>query len=159
MISIIVAISEDYGIGLGNDLLWYIPNDLKYFKKVTLGKPVIMGKRTWESLPRRPLPGRRNIVITDVRDEKLEGAETVYSIDEAVSMCGAGEEAVIIGGGSVYRQFMPLADKLYITKVFKKTEADVFFPEIKSDEWRLVSEEQHLSEEPPHSYLIYERVV
>ncbi len=158
MISIIVAISDDYGIGKGNDLLWHIPDDLKYFKKVTMGSPVIMGKRTWFSLPRRPLPGRLNIVLTDSVGETFEGAVTVYSIEEALGKCEAGNEYFIIGGGSVYRQFMPYADRLYITKVHKTTDADVYFPEIKGDEWEMIYKEPHMDKEIPHSYLVYERI-
>lgn len=159
MISIIVAIAEDNGIGKGNDLLWHIPDDLKHFKKVTMGKPVIMGKRTWFSLPKRPLPGRRNIVITDVSGELFEGAEAAYSINEAVDKCRSEEEVIIMGGGSIYRQFMPYADRLYITKVYKTAEADVFFPEISDSEWKVVEEEPHKDEVIPYSYLIYERKV
>lgn len=158
MISIIVAISEDYGIGKGNDLLWHIPNDLKYFKKVTMGSPVVMGKRTWYSLPRRPLRGRRNIVLTDVIGETFEGAEAVYSIDGALGKIEGDKEFFIIGGGSVYRQFMPYADRLYITVVHKTTDADVYFPEIKSEEWRIISEEPHLDCDIPHTYIVYERI-
>ncbi len=158
MISIIVAISEDYGIGKGNELLWHIPDDLKYFKKVTMGCPVIMGKRTWYSLPKRPLPGRRNIVLTDMAGETFDGAETVYSIDEALGKSDKNGEFFIIGGGSVYRQFMPYAGRLYITMVHKTTDADVYFPEIKSNEWKVISEEPHLDCEIPHTYIVYERI-
>ena len=158
MISIIVAIAEDYGIGKGNDLLFRISDDLKHFKMVTMGRPVVMGKRTWESLPKRPLPGRRNIVLTDIQGEKIDGAETVYSIEEASNICRDEEEVFIIGGGSVYRQFMGLADRLYITKVYKKAEADVYFPEIKGSEWVLKTDEPHLDGEIRYSYQVYERI-
>jgi len=158
MISIIVAIAEDYGIGKGNDLLFRISDDMKHFKTVTMGRPVVMGKRTWESLPKRPLPGRRNIVLTDIQGEKIDGAETVYSIEEASNICRDEEEVFIIGGGSVYRQFMGLADRLYITKVFKKAEADVYFPEIKGSEWMLKTDEPHLDGEIRYSYQVYERI-
>ena len=83
MISIIVAVSDDWGIGMNNELLWHIPEDLKRFKKLTMGKTIIMGKRTWESLPRRPLPGRKNIVLTDIPDECIDGSVTAYSIEDA----------------------------------------------------------------------------
>src|SRR5665647_865800 len=113
MISIIVAVSEDWGIGKDNELLWHIAEDLKRFKKLTLGNAVIMGKKTWESLPKRPLPGRKNIVLTDDPEEVIEGSITAYSIDDALSKCETGEEIFIIGGGSIYSQFMPIADRLY----------------------------------------------
>lgn len=142
MISIIVAIAENRAIGKNNDLLWHIPADLKRFKRITKGHPVIMGKRTWESLPLKPLPGRRNIVITDQPGERIDGCETVYSIEEAAGLCQPGEENFIIGGASVYRQFLPLADRLYLTLVHKNFEGDVFFPEIDYGSWTKVDQEE-----------------
>ena len=147
MISIIVAIAENMAIGKNNDLLWHIPADLKRFKSITSGHPVIMGKRTWESLPRRPLPNRRNIVITDIPGEQIEGCEMAYSIDEAVAKCKPEEENFIIGGASVYRQFLPHADRLYLTLVQKSFDADVFFPEIDFSQWKLISKEDFQPDE------------
>jgi len=147
MISIIVAIAENLAIGKNNDLLWHIPADLKRFKRITSGHPVIMGKRTWESLPRRPLPNRRNIVITDIPGEKIEGCEMAYSINEAVAKCNPAEENFIIGGASVYRQFLPHAHRLYLTLVQKSFDADVFFPEIDFSQWKLISKEEFLPDE------------
>src|SRR5665648_396272 len=109
MISIIVAVSEDLGIGKDNELLWQISEDMKRFKRLTSGNTVIMGKKTWESLPRRPLPGRKNIVLTDVLNECIDNSITAYSIEDALNKCEKGEEIFVIGGGSVYRQFMPVA--------------------------------------------------
>jgi dihydrofolate reductase len=160
MISIIVAVSEDLGIGMGNDLLWHLPEDMKRFKRLTTGKTVIMGRRTWQSLPRKPLAGRRNIVITDIPGEEFEGAESAASINDAASKCKKKEEAFIIGGGSIYRQFMPLADRLYITHIHKKTPADVFFPEIDLKTWKVIEKEEFKANEPdriPYTYVIYER--
>jgi dihydrofolate reductase len=160
MISIIVAVSDDWGIGKDNELLWRISEDLKRFKRLTTGKTVIMGKKTWESLPIRPLRERRNIVITDLPHEQIEGAITVYSIEEALNKCPAEEEAFIIGGGSVYRQFMPLAERLYITHVRKNAPADIFFPPIDMTVWKIVSEEDFPETETtttPYKYVIYER--
>jgi len=142
MISIIVAIAENLAIGKNNDLLWHIPADMKRFKQLTTGHTVIMGKRTWESLPRRPLPDRRNIVITDVPGEVIGGCEMAYSIDEAVAKCDPSEENFVIGGASVYRQFLPLAGRLYLTLVKKAYDADVFFPAINFAEWKLVAREE-----------------
>jgi dihydrofolate reductase len=147
MISIIVAIAENMAIGKNNDLLWHIPADLKRFKSITSGHPVIMGKRTWESLPRRPLPNRRNIVITDIPGEQIEGCEMAYSIDEAIGKCKPEEENFIIGGASVYRQFLPHADRLYLTLVKKSFDADVFFPEIDFSHWELISREEFPADE------------
>ncbi len=144
MISIIVAIAENRAIGKNNDLLWHIPADLKRFKSITNGHPVIMGKRTWESLPRKPLPNRRNIVITDIPGEQIEGCEMAYSISGAIAMCSPVEENFIIGGASVYSQFLPHADRLYLTLVHKSFDADVFFPEIDFSKWKLLSKEEFL---------------
>jgi len=160
MISIIAAISDDGGIGKNNDLLWHIPEDLKRFKRLTYGKTVIMGKRTWESLPRRPLPGRKNIVITDRPGECFNCSVTAYSIDDAINKCEKDEEVFIIGGGSIYRQFMPLAGRLYITHVHKIAPADIFFPEIDPKIWEPVEKEEHaeeINDVPPYTYVIYKR--
>jgi len=160
MISIIVAVSDDWGIGKDNDLLWNISEDLKRFKRLTSGNTVIMGKKTWESLPRRPLPNRKNIVLTDNPAETIEGAVTAYSIDDALSKCVKSEEAFIIGGGSIYRQFMPIADRLYITHVHKKAPADIYFPAIDMNIWKIVEKEEFPASETaaiPYTYIIYER--
>jgi dihydrofolate reductase len=160
MISIIVAVSEDWGIGKDNELLWHISEDLKRFKRLTSGNTVIMGKKTWESLPRKPLPGRKNIVLTDNPKESIENSVTAYSIDDALSKCRQDEEIFIIGGGSVYRQFMPLADRLFITHVHKKASADVYFPEIDSEIWEIAEEKEFRSNEInsiPYTYRIYKK--
>ena len=128
MISIIVAIAEDNGIGYKNELLWHISEDMKRFKKLTWGNTVIMGKKTWESLPKKPLSGRKNIVITDNPQDRFESGIAAYSIEDALNKCAGDEEIFIIGGGSVYRQFMPVADKLFITHIHKKAPADIYFP-------------------------------
>jgi dihydrofolate reductase len=160
MISIIVAVSEDWGIGKDNKLLWHIPEDLKRFKRLTTGNAIIMGKKTWESLPRRPLPERKNIVLTDIPLEQIEGSITAYSIDDALNKCEKDTEIFIIGGGSIYRQFMAVADRLYITHVHKKAHADVYFPEIDPSIWKVVEKEEFTSGESvgiPYTYVIYER--
>ena len=144
MISIIVAIAENYAIGKKGDLLCHLPADLKHFKQITNGRTVLMGERTFFSLPKHPLPNRRNIVLTDVPGKVFEGAEAVYSLDELCAKVSPEEEAFVIGGGMVYRQMMLLADKLYITHIHHSWEdADTFFPEIKADEWQPVSAERH----------------
>ena len=159
-ISIIVAIANNFAIGLNNQLLWHIPADLKRFKKITSGHQVIMGKLTYLSLPVRPLPNRTNIVITDNREESFEGCTTVYSIDEALYLCNEKEESFIIGGGSVYRQFLPLCNKLYITMVHKDFEADTFFPRFEMDQWKLIVREDHDSDglnDFSYSFLTFEK--
>lgn len=159
-ISIIVAIAQNYAIGKDNDLLWHLPEDLKRFKKLTTGHTIIMGKKTYESLPNRPLPNRRSIVITDIPSETIPGCEMAYSINEAIEKCDPNNENFIIGGGSVYSQFLGHSNKLYLTMVYKDFDADVFFPEINFEEWNLVSEEKYFANEHipfDYSYLIYER--
>ncbi len=146
-ISIIVAVAENYAIGKDNDLLWHISDDLKRFKKITTGHSLIMGKNTFLSLPVRPLPKRTSIVISDDPADDYEGCIMAHSIEDAVSKCPEGEECFVIGGGSIYRQFMPLADKLYITRVRREYEADTFFPEIDEQEWELTWQEEHVDEE------------
>ena len=160
MISIIVAIAENYAIGKQGGLLCHLPNDLKHFKSVTAGHTVIMGERTFWSLPKRPLPNRRNIVITDVAGKIFEGAEAAYSIEDAKAMVQPEEEAFIIGGGMVYRQFMPLADKLYITHIHHSwDDADTFFPVIEPDIWHQISAERHEADETnPFDYTFAEYV-
>ncbi len=140
-ISIIVAIAENLAIGKDNDLLWHISDDLKRFKRITKGHQVIMGKNTYISLPFKPLPNRTNIVITDNRTEIFEGCKTAYSIEEALSYCNEKEESFIIGGASIYSQFFPHANKLYLTQVNKEFDADTFFREIDFEEWRLIEKE------------------
>lgn len=140
-ISIIVAIADNLAIGKDNQLLWHIPADLKRFKALTTGHTIVMGKRTFYSLPLRPLPNRRSIVITDVPGEQIPGCDMAYSIDEAVALMDDDKENFIIGGGMVYRQFMPLADKLYLTFVHKDFDADTFYPTIDFDEWTEIQRE------------------
>ena len=166
MISIIVAIAENYAIGKQGDLLCHMPEDLKHFKQITSGHTVMMGERTYLSLPKHPLPNRRNIVLTDVPDKTFEGAEMAYSIDEAIELGerrkanGESEEAFVIGGGMVYRQMMPRADKLYITHIHHSwPDADTFFPEIKDTEWVLKSAERHSADENnPYDYTVAEYI-
>ena len=159
MISIIVAVAENYAIGKKGDLLCHLPADLKHFKDITSGKTVMMGERTFFSLPKHPLPNRRNIVLTDVQGKTFEGAEAVYSIDEMMQCCN-GEEAFVIGGGMVYRQMMPLADKLYITHIHHSwPDADTFFPEIDPNIWKQISAEGHEADEKnPYAFTFAEYV-
>jgi dihydrofolate reductase len=159
-ISIIVAIAKNYAIGKNNQLLWHIPADLKRFKKITGGHRVIMGKLTYLSLPIRPLPNRENVVITDNPEDKFEGCTTVYSISEAINLCSESEESFIIGGGSIYRQFLPHCNKLYITMVDKDFEADTYFPDINDEEWELIDKDDAGQDESldfSYSFLTFEK--
>jgi dihydrofolate reductase len=140
-ISIIVAVAENFGIGKDNRLLAHIPGDLPRFKKITSGHTVIMGKNTFLSLPGGALRNRKNIVISDRKGDHFEGCFTVYSIDEAIAQCDDHSENFIIGGASIYRQFLPHADRLYLTLMHKNFEADTFFPQINYDEWKEISRE------------------
>ena len=151
-ISIIVAIAENFAIGKNNDLLFHLPNDLKHFKEITSGHTIIMGRNTLLSLPKWPLPNRRHIVITDKKDDVFEGCETVFSIDEAIEKVNNEEEAFVIGGGMIYKQFFPVAGKLYLTLVHKQFDADVFFPEINYSEWNEISREDFQDEKNGFEY-------
>lgn len=147
MITIIVAVDRNNGIGYGNRLLVHLPGDLQRFKKITMGHSLIMGKKTWESLPVKPLKGRKNIVITDNELDCFNCAETARSIDHALQLCDKDKEIFIIGGGSVYRQFMPLADRLMVTHIDEEFISDTFFPEINSNEWYVSEKEDHITTE------------
>jgi len=151
-ISIIVAIAQNFAIGKNNDLLFHLPDDLKRFKRITTGKALIMGKRTFFSLPKAPLPNRRNIVITDIPGETFPGCESAGSIEDAIALVQHEPEAFIIGGGMIYRQFYPLAGKLYLTLVHKDLEADTFFPEIDFAEWQVAAREDLFDEMNGFSY-------
>ncbi len=136
-ISIIVAVAEKNAIGKNNDLLTYISADLKRFKALTTGHTIIMGRKTFDSLPKGALPNRRNIVVSRNVDLVCEGAEIVQSPEEALSLCQQDEKVFIIGGGTIYKAFLPKADSLYLTKIHHEfTGADTFFPEISNSEWK-----------------------
>jgi dihydrofolate reductase len=158
-ISIIVAIAENFGIGKNNNLLFHLPNDLKHFKEITTGKTIIMGRNTLLSLPKWPLPNRRHIVITDKPDDVFPGCEIVFSIDEVIEKVKDESEAFIIGGGMIYRQFFPLAGRLYLTVVHQPFDADVYFPVINFAEWTETSREDLFDEKNAfeYSYINLER--
>jgi dihydrofolate reductase len=143
MISYVVAVSKNGVIGREGGLPWHISSDLKRFKEITMGKPVVMGRKTWESLPRRPLPGRRNIVITRSRDFAADGAEVAATPEEALRLCGDVPEVAVIGGGEIYRLFWPLVDRLYLTEVDLEVAGDTHFPAVSPAEWREVGREIH----------------
>ncbi|MFA6127054.1 MAG: dihydrofolate reductase [Bacteroidales bacterium] len=157
-ISIIVAVARNWAIGRNNQLLWHIPEDFRWFKRHTKGHPVIMGRRTWESLPLKPLPGRKNIVITDVPDDCFPGTICVGSIEDAIIHMDESTENFIIGGGLVYREFLPLAQKVYLTIVNQDFDADVWFPVLEKEIWKETYREEHLNGEPGYTFLIFERI-
>ena len=143
MISYVVAVSKNGVIGREGGLPWHISSDLKRFKEITMGKPVVMGRKTWESLPRKPLPGRRNIVITRQRDFTPEGAEVAATPEEALRLAGDVAEVAVIGGGEIYRLFWPLVDRLYLTEVDLEVAGDTHFPTLSPGAWREVGREVH----------------
>jgi dihydrofolate reductase len=160
MISMIVAMDENNAIGKDNELLWHLPDDFKHFKSVTMGKPIVMGRKTFESIG-RPLPGRENIVVTRDKLFLSEGITIVNDIDAALSACDKYDEVMVIGGASFYEQMLPLADTLYVTLVHESFEADAFFPEISMGEWQVVEQREHASDEKhvhSFSFITYERV-
>lgn len=161
-ISIIVAIAQNGAIGFENKLLYWLPNDLKRFKALTTGHTIIMGRKTFESLPKGALPNRRNIVLSRQNIE-FPGAERYASLQAALEQCRADEEIFIIGGASVYRESMPLADKLYITHIENTPqEADAFFPVIDPSVWKETAQEVHEADEKhAHAYRFsdYERTL
>ena len=142
MISAIVAVNEDWGIGYNNDLLEHIPADLQYFKAVTIGRVVVMGLNTWNSLPKKPLPNRLNIIIEPTEYYK-EADESIVHMDLETFLTMSkdmGMEYVVIGGGSIYKQLLPYCDRVYVTKIYKKHEnVDTYFPNLdETNEWEAV---------------------
>jgi len=158
-ISLVVAASTNDVIGSNGELPWHLPDDLRQFKRVTTGKPVIMGRRTFESIG-RPLPNRRNIVMTRNPDYVAPGCEVVSSVDAALDLAGGADEVMIIGGGQVYRDFLPRADRIYLTRVQTEVKGDTHFPELDGDLWQRLSCERHPAD-AEHRYafdvMVYER--
>jgi len=146
-ISIVVAIGRNNQLGYNNHLLWSLPNDMKRFKTLTTGHTVIMGRNTYLSLPKGSLPNRRNVVISDDKNDNFPGCEMVSSIKDALKLTENDGEVFIMGGASIYRQFLQYADRLYLTIVDDSPEADVFFPLISSDDCVLVEREDFTADE------------
>jgi dihydrofolate reductase len=159
MISIIVAASENGVIGADGALPWRLSDDLRHFKAVTMGKPIVMGRKTWDSIG-RPLPGRQNIVITRQAGFEVAGCDVVASTDAAVAAAGNAEEIMIIGGSQVYALFLPVADRIYLTRVHAEVDGDAHFPTPEADAWALVSDEPHVADDRndfDYSFRVYER--
>lgn len=172
MITIIAAVAADGGIGKGGKLLWHLPEDLKHFKALTHDSTIIMGRNTWESLPKRPLPGRRNIIISSNKDYNADGAEVFPSLAEAIAATrdktgipGKGEESCeeeifIIGGGMIYAEAIKFADFLELTEIDDIiADADTFFPSHNREEWNLVSSESHQEKGLTYRFNRYQRNV
>jgi dihydrofolate reductase len=139
-VSMIVAASANNVIGANAGLPWRLREDLRRFKEITMGKPIIMGRLTFESIG-KALPGRRSIVITRQVDYQQQGIEVVTTPDAALELAGDADEVMIIGGGEVYEQLLPMTGRIYLTRIHAEFDGDTFFPEINEDEWRIVSSE------------------
>lgn len=163
-ISAIVAIAKNNVIGRDNKLIWHIPEDLKYFKKITIGKPVIMGRKSYESIG-KPLPGRPNIVISRNPGQPVNENGPFYftTIDAAIADAKSRaqksgvNEIMIIGGGEIYRQSLPFTDRIYLTRVERDYEGNTFFPELAPHEWHTVNKEEHFDNDPPFTFYVLER--
>jgi dihydrofolate reductase len=160
LISIIVAIADNWAIGKNNELLFHIPGDLPRFKKITTGHTVIMGRNTFLSLPKGALPNRTNIVISDNLADNFKGCVMASSIEDALLKISDNEqESFVIGGGMIYRQFLPIADKLYLTRVHLKPDADTFFPEIDFNLFKMIENEEFTNDNLPNTYEIWKKII
>lgn len=162
ILSLVVAAATNHAIGKDGKMPWHLPNDLKRFKNITWGMPIIMGRKTFESLG-KPLAGRKNIVVTNNPDWKADGAIGVQKIEDAIFVAQAtdAKEIMIIGGGEIYKQFFQKAKRIYMTRVEAEPEADTFFPAINPKEWELVSQKNHEADEKNafnYSFQIWERI-
>lgn len=161
MLSIIVAMDENGLIGRDNDLPWRLSADLQFFKRTTMGKPLIMGRNTHESIG-RALPGRRNIVVSSQADyQPADGCERVKDPDAALALCAGEPEVMLMGGASLYQQLLPKAAKLYLTRVLATLEGDTWFPKINWSEWQLLSQESHIADannQFAYRFEIYQRL-
>ena len=159
LVSIIAAMDRNRLIGSNNQLPWHLPADLAHFKQVTMGKPIIMGRKTYESIG-RPLPGRTNIVLTRSANFRAEGVLTAHTLEQALDYVSVEDEAMIIGGSTIYELALPRADRLYLTYVDSSSEGDAWFPEFDIERWRVVASEQHRADEKNSSdyrFVNYER--
>lgn len=143
MISLIAAMSANRVIGNNNRLPWHIPEELQHFKKTTMGKPMIMGKTTFTSMGKKPLPGRTTIVLTRDPNFTCEGIKVANSIEQAISLAENAPEIMVVGGAQVYAQFLPIASQLYLTVVSGEYQGDTYFPELQPQKWHLVSTQEH----------------
>lgn len=158
-ITIIVAAAENNAIGKNNQMPWHLPNDFKYFKKNTLAHSVVMGRKTFESIG-KPLPERRNIILTRDMNFTHEEVDVANSINEVLNYCRDEREIFIIGGAEIYKQTLPLADKILLTRVHTTVDGDAYFPELLDHEWKLVSAEKHEKDEKhafDYTFEVYER--
>lgn len=153
IISLVAAMSKNRVIGINNKLPWHIPAELQNFKQITMGKPMIMGRRTFDSIGRRLLPGRKTIILTRDIDLIGEGFSVAHSIHDALAAAGDVDEVMVIGGAGIFNEFMPLAQRIYLSVIAQEYTGDTFFPELDLDNWKLVAEQQH----PEFTVQTYER--
>ena len=159
MFSLIVAYDENRVIGFENGMPWHLPNDLKYFKSITTGKPIVMGRKAFESIG-RPLPNRENIILTRDPNYEQEGCTIIHSLDE-LDRWKDEEEVVIIGGAKIFEDTIQLVERMYITKIFDSFQGDTYFPSIDWNEWKEVSSQKGITDEKnkhEHVFYIFERV-
>ncbi len=159
IVSIIVAMDKNRLIGRDNDLPWRLPSDLAHFKKVTMNKPILMGRKTYDSIG-RPLPGRKNIVLTHDKNLEIEGVTVVNSLDAAMSAARDAEELMVIGGGAVYERVLPITQRMYLSFIDGEFEGDAWFPEFDENDWEIVeSKEQPAGEKdvPGCRFVTYQR--
>ena len=145
-LSLIAAMDKNRLIGKDNALPWHLPADLKHFKKVTMDKPILMGRKTYDSIG-RPLPGRKNIVLTRAANTQIEGVTVVNSLDEAIAAVADAEELMVIGGSSIYQLLLPEAERLYLSFVEGEFEGDAWFPEFDEDEWQITDDKTQAPDE------------
>jgi dihydrofolate reductase len=159
-LSLIAAVAHNRVIGQHNQLLWHLPGDMRHFRETTRGRPVLMGRKTWESLPEkfRPLPGRLNVVVSRNPDYSAPGAVPADSLASAIEKTGSSDELFVIGGAELYRQALPLAGKLYLTEITTEFSGDAYFPEVRPDEWKEISRSQPVEESGlVYAFVVYQR--
>lgn len=159
IVSMIVAIAEDRVIGFNGSIPWHLPADFAYFKKTTMGCPIVMGRKTFDSIG-KPLPGRQNIVLTRANDLEIDGCDVVSSLEEAFTLVQDEQEVFILGGQQLYEQALPLADRLYLTHIQATLEGDTFFPDYSAYSWKQVSISEHMADEKniyPFSFELLEK--
>ncbi|WP_449536640.1 dihydrofolate reductase [Ferdinandcohnia sp. Marseille-Q9671] len=161
MISLLLAMDKNQLIGKDNDLPWRLPADLAYFKRVTMGHPIIMGRKTYDSIG-RPLPGRENIIVTRDKTYHAEGCKVIHSIEEIVTLSeNTEQELFVIGGAEIFKEILPYSDRLYITEIEEEFEGDTYFPAFDKADWKVISKEKGIKDEKnqyDYTFLVYEKV-
>lgn len=156
MLSLIAALARNHTVGIDNTLPWHLPDDLKYFKATTTGKPIIMGRKTYDSIG-RPLPGRHNIVVTRDTGWHAEGVTAVHSVEAAIAAAGDASEIFLIGGATLYKEALPLADRLYLTEIDADFAGDAHFPDWKRSDFVEISRDHRQGADFAYSFVVYER--